>query len=420
MNEVVVGIDIGSSKVCTIIGELNRNNQLQIMGVGTAEYRGCKKGIIIDIDNASKAITNSVEQAERMSGMEVKSAFISIPGGLVSLVKNRGVIAVPGDEKEISPRDVERVLDTVSAENISVDMEVIGVIPLQFIVDGYENIKDPVGMMGVRLEVEAYIIAAPMAAVQNLVKSVERCNINVLGIVIQPLSDAEVLLTKDERELGVALVDVGSEITNVSIFTNGKLMHTKLIPVGGAHITNDISIGLKIPVSEAETLKRQYGYASVSMIKSVEDISVGIQGTGSVKMVSNKELVDIIEARVQEIYYLIDRELEQSGFKKSIPCGVVLTGGGLSFINGSVEAATSLIGLPVRIGSPQYIGVASPVYSTATGMVKYVLSSKKYEVSRKHSENQESSASVSRSRKQSPEKSNKVINRIKEFFADFF
>jgi cell division protein FtsA len=420
MNEAAVGIDIGSSKVCTIIGELNKNSQLQIMGVGTAECRGYRKGIIVDIDNTSQAITNSVEQAERMSGMEVKAAYISMPGGLASLVKNRGVIAIPRDEKEITNDDVKRVLASAAAENIPVDMEVIGVIPLQFIVDGYENIKDPVGMMGLRLEVEANIITAPLSAVQNLVKSIERCNIDVLGIVIQPIADAEALLTKDEKDLGIALIDVGSEITNISVFTNGQLSFTKLIPIGGAHITNDISIGLKIPVSEAEKLKRQYGCALVSMIKTVEDISVNIQGTNSAKIVSNKVLTDIIEARVQEIYYLVNRELEQSGFKKLATCGAVLSGGGLSFINGAAEAGASLLGMPVRIGSPKYIGVASPVYSTATGMVKHILSSKKYGVSKNYSGDEQESASVSRTRKQSLGKSNSVIGRIKEFFEEFF
>lgn len=418
MSAAVVGIDIGSSKVCTIIGELNRNEQVQILGVGTAESRGLKKGIIVDIDGAAQSITSSIEQAERMSGMEVNSAYISLPGGYASLIKNKGVIGVSGDNREITPEDVERALDTVRADNVPVDMEVIGVIPLRFTVDGYGDIKDPVGMTGVRLEVEAYVIAVPMAIVQNLVKSVERCNIKVSGIVIEPLAGAEAVLTRDEKELGVALVDVGGEITDITIFKDGEPVYTKLIPVGGFHITNDISIGLKIPAAEAETLKKQYGCASVSMIKSVEDIS--ISAGGSRRKITNRELTDIIEARVQEILSLVDRELELSGYKDSLSCGMVITGGGLSFIKGSSDAAASLTGLSVKFGSPHYIGVASPVYSTGTGMVKYILSSRKHDISRKYASDEDTVENVIKSKKQTGEKNGGVVERIKEFFADFF
>jgi cell division protein FtsA len=273
-------------------------------------------------------------------------------------------------------------------------------------------------MIGVRLEAEAYIVAAPSAVVQNLIRSVERCNIDVTGIIITPLASSEVLLTRDEKEMGVALVDVGGEITNISIFKNSTLVHTKLIPVGGVHITNDISIGLKIPFSESEILKRQYGCASVSMIKSVEDIAVNT-GAGGKKKVSNEELTDIIEARVQEILYLIDKELEASGYKGSIPGGIVITGGGVAFIKGAVEAAYSIIGLPVRVGSPQFIGVASPIYSTGTGIVKYILSSRKYNITGNYTASDES-AGVGKSGRKETDKVGKVIKKIKGFFTDFF
>ena len=420
MNEVVAGIDIGSSKVCTILGELNKNNQLQILGVGTAECKGLKKGIVIDIDDAAQAIKSCIDQAQQMSNIEIKAAFINIAGGYTTLIKNRGVIAVSRDDSEITQDDVERVLQAAMLANLPIDKEVIGVMPLQYIVDGYEHIKDPIGMVGVRLEVDADIIIASTASVQNLIKSVQRCNVNVLGIIIDPLASSEVILTKDEKELGVVLVDIGGEITDISIFRGDNLVHSKLIPVGGVHITNDISLGLKIPTSEAELLKRQYGYAAVSMLKSIEDITINSTINKNARTIENRELVDIIEARVQEIYYLINKELESSGYKESICGGVVITGGGLSFIKGSLEIAASIIELPVRIGVPPYIGVASSIYSTGTGIVKYILSSRKNNVVSKYSSGENNNISIIKSKKHATDKSSNIITTIKEFFTDFF
>lgn len=420
MNEVVVGIDIGSSKVCTILGELNKNNQLQILGVGTAECKGLKKGIIIDIDDSAKAVRNSIEQAERMSGMEIKSAFINIAGGQTTLIGNKGVIAVSGNDREITAEDVERVMQEVSVVNIPIDREVIGVIPLQFMVDGYENIKDPIGMIGVRLEVHASVITAASASIQNLIRSVERCGVTVAGIIIDPLASSEVILTKDEKELGVVLVDVGGETTDISIFKGVNLIYTKLVPIGGTYITNDISFGLKIPGAEAEMLKRQYGYAAVKLLKSVEDIPVSSTGIGQDRKVTNQELTDIIEARVQEICYLVNKELETSGLKNTISGGIVITGGGLSFIKGSVETACSIFGKPVRVGAPHFIGVASPVYSTATGIVKYVLSSEKAGIKSKYTFDDENKVKSAIIKKHTSDKNRKVVGKIKDFFTDFF
>lgn len=416
MNGVVVGLDIGTSKVCTILGQLNKNNQLQILGVGTAQCRGIKKGIVVDIDSVAQTIKESVTQAERMSDMEVKSVFINIPGGYVTLIKNRGVIAVSGDDGEITMEDVERVLQEVRIGAVPVDREIIGVVPLQFIVDEYQNIKDPVGMAGVRLEVEAYIITVSASTAQNLRRCVERCSIEVSGIVIDPLASGEVVLTRDEKELGVALVDIGGETTDISIFIDSTLVYTKLIPVGGMHITNDISIGLKIPAADAEQLKRQYGYASVSMVSVEEEIPVSSQGINHKRMINNKELVDIIEARVQEIFCLVQNELEASGFMGRIPGGVVITGGGTSFLKGVLEISSSIIGLPVRVGTPQFIGVASPVYAVATGIVKHIFFNQKYDPSM-----YEERTSVTRPKKKIPDSDEKnVISRIKNFLTDFF
>ena len=432
MNEVYAGIDIGSSKVCTILGELGRNNELQILGVGMSGCNGLKKGIVIDVDATAEAIRSSVRQAERMSNMEIESAYINIAGGHVKLIKNNGVIAVSRGNREIGTDDIERVLRAAKVVSIPVDREVIGIIPIQFTVDGYEHIKDPVGMVGTRLEAEASIITAPTSTVQNLIKSVERAGIEVSGLVIDSLSLAELLLTRDEKEMGIAVVDVGAEVTDISVFINNTLVYTKLIPIGGFHITNDISLGLKIPTSEAEILKRQYGYASVSMVESKDDIiinntdtnknsnlNIGSNAAASSKWnrtITSSELVDIIEARVNEIIYLINRELIISGYKERIPGGLVITGGGISYIKGITHYASSMINLPVRIGSPSYLGVSTPVYSTGTGIVKYILSSKKKSVSREYEEDYEDS-SISKSEKQNSEK---FIDKLKNFFSDFF
>lgn len=414
MNDVLVGLDIGSSKVCTILGQLNKNNQLQFLGVGTSQCKGIKKGTVVDIDSVAQAIKESVKQAERMSGMEIESVFINMPGGHASLVKNRGVIAVPGDDREITREDVERVLQEVKIGNISIDREVIGVIPLQFIVDGNENIKDPVGMVGVRLEVEAYIVTAVTSVIQNLVRCVERCGIEVVGVIIDPLASGEVILTKDEKELGIALVDVGGETCDISVFINSTLVHTRLIPVGGNYITNDISIGLKIAAGDAEQLKRQYGYASVSMVDEEESITVGSPGQS--RKIKGRELADIIEARIQEIFHLIKRELEVSDYEGRIPGGVVITGGGVSFIKGASDAASSIIGLPVRIGAPKYIGVASPVYSTAAGMIKYIISNRRFNTSSIGDGSLGQGKQARRTRREE----NNLAGKVKSFFADFF
>lgn len=422
MNDVVVGVDIGSSKVCTIIGELNKNSQIQILGVGTSDCKGLKKGIIVDIDNAVEAIKSSVEQAERMSNSEIEDAYINLAGGQTSLIKNRGVVAISGEDMEVKPEDVDRAIQAARIVTIPLDREIIGVIPLQYIVDGYEHIKDPVGMLGSRLEVEAYIVTASSASVQTLVRSVKRCGVDVSGIILDPLASAEVLLSKEEKEMGVALVDVGGEITDISIFQGANLVYTKLIPVGGCHITNDISVGLKVPVSEAESLKRQYGCASLSMLKNDEDIIINNPGVGGTKTVTNRELVNIIEARVQEMYYLINRELEASGYKNQIGGGVVMTGGGLSFVKGTLEVASSVIGLPVRIGMPTYIGVASPIYSTGTGIVKYILTAKRSSPINSYIHDEEEGESFPRAKKQAydNQRGSKFLVRIKEFFSEFF
>lgn len=419
MNEVVVGIDIGSSKVCTIIGTLDKSNSLKLLGVGMSECKGLKKGIIVDIDNTVEAIKESIAQAERMSDMEIKGAFINIAGGHATLIKNNGVIAVSREDMEITHEDVDRVLSAAIVVNLPMDKEIIGVIPLKYTVDGYDNIKDPVGLIGTRLEAEVYIIAATTAYVQNLVRSVERCNIDVLGIVLDPLASGEAVLTKEEKELGVALIDVGGESTDISIFKGNNLVYTKLIPVGGMHITRDISIGLKVTMAEAEALKREYGYASVSMLKTLENISLRSVGASSGRVVTNKQLVDIIEARVQEIYYLVNKELEKSGLKGNISSAVI-TGGGVSFIKGSLETGASIICLPLRIGKPAYIGASSPIFSTGTGIVKYVLSLQKGKLLIGHSSQEEREVSMTKLKKDTASKGKKIMGKLREFLTDFF
>ncbi|KPU44033.1 cell division protein FtsA [Oxobacter pfennigii] len=418
MNDFSVGIDIGSSKVCTVLGN-NKKDSLQILGVGITECKGLKKGVVVNIDETVEAIKNSVIQAELMSGMEIKSAFINLCGGHASLVRNRGIITISRDDGEITQEDLERVLDVARVIKMPVEREIIGVIPLCYTVDNSDNIKDPVGMVGVRLEAEVYIITVLTSNIQNLVKSVEKSGVNVSGVIIDPIASSEIALSKEEKEIGVALVDIGGDTTDISFFINGDLVYTKMLPIGGAHITNDISIGLKIPFSEAEALKRKYGSASVLDIDSIEDIP--LNGTSNTKKtVTNKELTEIIEARVQEIFYFINNELLISGYKQAIAAGVSVTGGGVSFIKGATEAGSSILGLPVKIKAPTYMGVASPVYTNAAGIVKYLLSKQKKTVLDNYDENEEEVNSSMKNKKQTLQKSENVITKIKDFFTDFF
>ena len=422
MSNTVVSLDIGSSKVCVVLAEMN-NKQFNILGVGTSKCSGVKKGIIVDIDSTVEAIKDAVSQAEQMSNKEIKSTFVNIPGGYASLHKNKGVIAVSGDNKEIISDDVKRVLQAARVFSVTSDKEIIDVIKEQFVVDGYGNIKDPIGMKGVRLEVDVNLVVSSCTTVQNILRSVEKSGLKVDGIVLEPIGTSMVTLSDDEKELGVALVDIGSETIDISVFNKGSLVFTKLIPVGGGHITSDISMVCKISYADSENLKKQYGVATSALIKPDETLKINALGGKGEKTISLFEVAEVMEARISEMLYLIRDALEKEGLSEILSAGIVITGGGLFNIKGIQEVAQSHFSVPVRFGYPNYIGVASPMYSASTGIAVYSLKNKKTSEiltnENKISIEDEVAVDTDYDLEEKEERSG-ILGKVKEFFSDFF
>lgn len=420
MSSYVASLDIGSSKVCVLIAEMNRK-QFNILGVGTAECKGVKKGIIVDIDATVEAIKKAVKQAEQMSNKEIKSVFVNIIGGYTTIYKNKGVIAVTREDKEITQEDVKRVLQAAKVISVPADKEIIDVIPEQFIVDGYDGIRDPIGMVGVRLEVDVNLIVASCTTVQSIVRSIQKSGLSLDGIILEPVATAAAVLNEDEKELGVALVDVGAETTDISVFKKGNLIYTKVIPVGGNHITNDISVICKISSADSEKIKRQYGVASSKMIKENSVIRINnIAGRGE-KEINLQDVAEIIDARVSETLYLIRKNLEEYDLLNALSAGVVITGGGLFNIKGIVDVAAECFELPVRLGYPNYIGVANPIYSASTGMALYALKQKRTSsLGVKNSPSHEEQDTMDYEDDDRNEGRPSLLDKIKEFIGDFF
>lgn len=372
MGEIIVSIDIGTSKVHTLIGLLNKDGQVEVLGEGTEPCNGLKKGIIVDLEGTSNSISSSVEKAESMANLKIGSAYVNIIGSHVSVINNRASIGISSDNREISVKDVQKVLSAVRDISIPEDRQIIDVIPRQYIVDGYDEIVDPVGMVGVKLEVEADIIIGKITSVQNIVKSIERSNIKVDGIIIEALATSEVVLTTDEKEMGVIMLDVGGGVTDISVFKNNRLVFYDSLPIGGDHISSDISIGLKIPYPEADKIKRQYELALTSLIKNDQKITVTDLSDNKKKSVMVSEVVEIIEARVHEIFYLCKELLYKANVDENFVRGVVMTGGGISYVDGGVQIANEVFDIPVRLAVFKGSSISKPEYATASGIVKYV------------------------------------------------
>lgn len=374
MSDIVVGIDIGTSKVCTSVGRINKDNQVEILGQGFVPCTGVRKGIIVDIESTANAIRDSVEAAEKSSNLKINSAFINILGTHVNVIGNRSSVSIPSENREITKKDVERVLHIVRDVPVDEDRQLIDIVPRQFVIDGYDEIIDPVGMVGVKLEVDADIVVGKITSVQNIVKSAERANIRVDGLVAEAFATGEILLAPEEKEMGVILIDVGGGITDISVFKNRRLIFYDSIPVGGDHITNDLSIGLRISVSEAEKLKRQFELALTSLIKNDQEVSVYDVNEDRKKEVRVSEIVEIIEARVYEIFSLCHELLVKNNVTSSLEGGVVLAGAGISYVDGCKQLANEVFGLPVRIGTFKVSGVHKPEFATSVGMIKHISS----------------------------------------------
>jgi cell division protein FtsA len=377
-DDVIVGLDIGTTKVCAIIGRVNEFGGVDIVGVGVSPSRGLRKGVVVNIESTVNSVATAIEKAELMAGIEVKSVFAGIAGGHIEGINSRGVVAVSSRNKEITEIEVERVIEAAKALALPMEREVIHVIPQEFVIDNQDGIKDPVGMSGVRLEAEVHIVTGAVASAQNIVKSVNRAGYTVNDIVLEPLASALATLKDDERELGVILIDMGGGTTDVVIYLNGSIWHTSVLAMGGNHVTNDISIGLRTPVIAAEEIKRKWGIARSDLVAPDDMIEVPNVGGRNPSRMPRQILAEIIQPRMEEIFFLVKEELDKKDFKDLLAGGIVLTGGA-SLLEGSDKIAEDVFKMPVRIGMPSGISglveeVTSPEFATGVGLVHYGLS----------------------------------------------
>ncbi|WP_170006950.1 cell division protein FtsA [Bacillus fonticola] len=373
-NTLYVSLDIGTSTVKLLIGEM-AGDSLNIIGVGKASSEGLRKGAIVDIDQTVQSIKKAVDQAERMVGMRVEDCIVGINGNHVALQPCHGVVAVSSDNREITDEDVVRVLDAAQVVSIPPEREIISVTPKQFIVDGLDEISDPRGMIGVRLEMEGTLITGSKTVLHNILRCVEKAGLRIVDIALQPLATSTVALSKDERNLGVALVDMGGGSTTVAYFEQGHLFMTSVLPVGGDHLTKDLSIGLKTTTEDAEKIKVQYGHAFYDEASEEEVFSVPMIGSDQHQQFNQLEISDIIEARLEECFELVLHELQKAGVR-DVPGGFVLTGG-LSNMPGVLDLAGVVFQNRVRMAVPDYIGVREPQYTTAVGLIQFAYKSAK-------------------------------------------
>jgi cell division protein FtsA len=375
-NNSIVGFDIGTKKTTAIIGEITDEKKIEIIGIGTAESRGLRKGVVVNLEATVESIKKAQEEAELMAGVAIDSAFIGISGAHIKSFNSRGVIAVSGRNKEISREDISRVIDQSKAVSIPPDREIVHIIPQEFVVDEQDGIKDPLGMSGIKLEVNVHIVTAGITSVQNLKTCVTRAGIEIEEIVLNQIATSQSVLTHDEMELGVGLIDIGGGTTEIAIFERGSLWYTSVIPIGGDNFTNDIAVGLRTPIPDAEKIKKKFGCVSSPLDEDEETIEVPPVGRGKKpRILSRQLLADIIQPRAEEIFRLIDNETKRMGYEKSLNSGVVLTGG-TALLDGLEEVAEEIFDLPVRRGEPLGIGglvdrVSTPDFSTAVGLILY-------------------------------------------------
>ena len=404
-NNFIVGLDIGTSKVCAVVGAI-KDDTIEIIGLGQAKSNGLRRGVIVNIEGTVHSIMEAIKEAESMSGIKIDSVFTGIAGSHIKGFNSHGVIAVKGEE--ITKSDIERVIDAARAVAIPADREVLHIIPQDFIVDGQDGIKDPIGMSAVRLEAEVHIITGAVASAQNIIKACNRAGLNVQDIIIEQLASAEAVLNSDERELGVALVDIGAGTTDIAVFQNETIIHTGVITIAGDHITNDIAVGLRTPIESAENIKIEHGCAMKTLIENDEVIKVPGIGGRKPQEIPKTLLTDIIEPRVEELFMLVKREIMKSGIYDSLASGVVLTGG-TAIMEGIVELGENIFEMPVRRGFPKIQHgladlVKSPMYATSVGLLLF------------GAKNIQKNIFPKREKKTF----DNVFNRMKEWFKEFF
>ena len=377
MDRTIVALDIGTSKICTLVAEVGPppENAIRIVGVGVVPSKGIRKGVVVNVGEVTAAIIESVQRAERTSGYAIASAYVGLAGAHISSINSRGVVAISRGERGIRPVDVERALEQARAIDIPHNREILHIIPRGFTVDGDEGVRDPVGMQAYRLEVEAHIVTGSTSSIRNLIKCVQNAGIQIDALVLQPLASGEAALTDIEREMGVVLVDIGGGTTDIAIFIEGSIWHTVVLSTGGEQLTNDIAVGLRTPFSTAEDLKIKYGHALPQTIMPEETVKVNMFGEDGQQSISRQFLSEIIEARAEEILEMTLKEIKRSGYDGLLPAGLVLCGG-TADLTGLRDLARDVMGLPARIGEPQNLRglvdtLQSPTFTTSVGLLQW-------------------------------------------------
>ncbi len=370
---LIVGLDIGTSKVVAIVGEIKPEREIEIIGIGSHPSRGLKKGVVVNIESTVQSIQRAVEEAELMAGCEIHSVHAGIAGSHIRSLNSHGIVAIK--DHEVAYGDVERVIDAARAVAIPADQKILHILPQEFIIDEQEGIREPVGMSGVRLEARVHMVTGAVSAAQNIVKCVRRCGLEVDDLILEQLSSSYAVLSDDEKELGVCLVDIGGGTTDIAIFTDGSIRHTAVIPIAGDQVTNDIAVALRTPTQHAEDIKVKYACALTQLAADDETIEVPSIGDRPARRLSRQTLAEVVEPRYEELLTLVQAELRRSGFEDLIPGGVVLTGGS-SKMEGLIDLAEEVFHMPVRLGVPQYISglvdvVRNPIYATGVGLLLF-------------------------------------------------
>ncbi len=369
----MVGLDVGTSKVVALVGELAADGSIEVIGLGSQPSRGLKKGVVVNIESTVQSIQRAVEEAELMAGCEINAVFAGIAGSHIRSLNSHGVVAIR--DREVAHSDVEHVIEAAKAVAIPADQRILHVLPQEFIIDGQEGIRDPIGMSGVRLEAKVHIVTGADSAAQNIIKCVQRCGLQVEDIVLEQLASSFAVLTEDEKELGVCIVDVGGGTTDIAVFSGGAIRHTAVIPIAGDQVTNDIAVSMRTPTQYAEDIKIRYACALSQLANPDETIEVPSVGDRPARRLARQTLAEIVEPRYAELFNLIREELDRSGFEEVIAAGVVLTGGSAR-MEGAIELAEEIFHVPVRLGLPQQVRgladvVRNPIHSTAVGLLLY-------------------------------------------------
>ncbi|MEJ2452554.1 MAG: cell division protein FtsA [Candidatus Thiodiazotropha sp.] len=370
---LIIGLDIGTSKVVAIVGEVRSDGGIEIIGIGSHPSRGLKKGVVVNIESTVQSIQRAVEEAELMAGCEIHSVYAGIAGSHIRSLNSHGIVAIK--DKEVTHGDVERVIDAARAVAIPADQKILHILPQEFIIDEQEGIREPTGMSGVRLESRVHMVTGAVSAAQNIVKCIRRCGLEADDLILEQLASSYSVLSDDEKELGVCLVDIGGGTTDIAVFTGGAIRHTAVIPIAGDQVTNDIAVALRTPTQHAEEIKIKYACALTQLATSDETIEVPSIGERPPRRLSRQTLAEVVEPRYEELMTLIQAELRRSGFEDVIAGGVVLTGGS-SKMEGVIDLAEEVFHMPVRLGVPQYVSglsdvVRNPIYSTGVGLLLF-------------------------------------------------